>query len=411
MEKKLQTPNESKEKLKTDKIEKTNKISEDNILESIFNDKRSYPQPPTNNINYKLLNENKDAVKNIGDFQIIKKCIKTKARVSILNLQHGHVILPLFMPVGTYGTLKAMRNSKDQIILGNTFHLRDLNKDLKRFSGTGSCLLTDSGGFQMITLENKVTEEAVEFKECKLSPEKSIEIQNTLNSDICMQLDDVVCPMSERVEEACKRSIRWLDRCIKSHKNKNQLLFPIVQGGVDQTLRDYSIKEINERIKSSNLKGVAVGGLSGGEDKTLFARTVYESCNLLPENIPRYTMGVGYPTDVLISVALGSDMSDCVYPTRTARFGRMLADPLFVCDCETCKLPIDYVKIFKGTTNYSIYLTEHNLYYMRKLIDRIKEAILEDRFEQFLIDFYTNFYNNKIPDWVRNSLNLVNIKI
>lgn len=186
-------------------------------------------------------------------------------------------------------------------------------------------LLTDSGGFQMVSLLElaEIDEHGVNFKspydgsQCMLTPEHSIEIQNTIGADIMMQLDDVVetTTIGPRVEEAMHRTIRWLDRCIEAHKRDNdQSIFPIVQGGLDLDMR----KTCAEGLTKRKVRGYAVGGLSGGESKVEFCKTVNHCTDILPEDKPRYLMGVGFATDLVVCVALGIDMFDCVFPTRTA---------------------------------------------------------------------------------------------
>lgn len=186
-------------------------------------------------------------------------------------------------------------------------------------------LLTDSGGFQMVSLLQlaEINEQGVNFKspfdnsQCLLTPEHSIEIQNTIGADIMMQLDDVVktTTTGPRVEEAMHRTIRWLDRCIEAHSRDNdQSIFPIVQGGLNADLRNECAKALLKR----NVRGFAVGGLSGGESKDEFCRTVSLCTDLLPKTKPRYLMGVGFASDLVVCVALGIDMFDCVFPTRTA---------------------------------------------------------------------------------------------
>lgn len=189
-------------------------------------------------------------------------------------------------------------------------------------------LLTDSGGFQMVSLLQlaEINEQGVNFRspfdnsECLLTPEHSIDIQNIIGADIIMQLDDVVktTTTGPRVEEAMERTIRWLDRCIEAHsRNDEQSIFPIVQGGLDATLREQCAAALTQR----ETRGFAVGGLSGGESKDEFWRTVNVCTDLLPQQKPRYLMGVGFAADLVVCVALGIDMFDCVFPTRTARFG------------------------------------------------------------------------------------------
>ncbi|XP_067877459.1 queuine tRNA-ribosyltransferase catalytic subunit 1 isoform X2 [Heterodontus francisci] len=271
-------------------------------------------------------------------------CPVTRARLCRLQLPHQVVDTPVFMPVGTQGTLKGITVSQlealgCQICLGNTYHLgmRPGPELIRKASGLHCfmnwkrALLTDSGGFQMVSLVElaEVTEEGVRFrspydgKEILLSPEKSIEIQNVLGSDIMMQLDDVVSSTmcGPRVEEAMHRSVRWLDRCIAANKNPGQQnLFAIIQGGLNAELRKKCLTEMIKR----DVSGFAIGGLSGGEEKEHFWRMVTLSTEYLPQEKPRYLMGVGYATDLVVCVALGCDMFDCVFPTRTARFGSAL---------------------------------------------------------------------------------------
>ncbi|KAF7683054.1 Queuine tRNA-ribosyltransferase catalytic subunit 1 [Astathelohania contejeani] len=378
--------------------------------------------------------------------EIIKKCSKTKARISKLKLKHKTITLPTFMPVATYGAMKGILPHflNNEIILGNTYHLRNLNRDLPEFMGFNGAMLTDSGGFQITSIATDVTEEGVIFDGKLFTPEDSIAIQNTLGCDIIMQLDDVCNPMEneERASGCMERSIRWLDRCMKAHKNKDQFLFPIVQGGLCTNLREKSINEIirrsKEKIENKNfywdengtnrIKGVAIGGLSGGEDKKDFLSIVNFCTDRLPSNFPRYVMGVGYPEDVLMIIALGSDMSDCVYPTRTARFGRALTDRgnlnllkseysadtsklVKECLCYTCRNHTRaYIHSLKGTTNFCMLLTVHNLFYMKDLVDRARSAINEDRFDKFLIEYYRGRFK-VIPDWVKLGLNYLGIEI
>jgi len=308
-------------------------------------------------------------------------------------------------------------------------------------------MLTDSGGFQIGSLPDVVVEEeGVKFFDKMFTPEESMDIQMVLGADIIMQLDEVVNPNDklESIEIATKRSIRWLDRCIKQvYYNENtakriktneeilsiklsskstQILFPIVTGGLSEELRQFSINEILKR----NPVGLAIGGLSGGEEKSEFARTVSYCCKNLPENIPRYIMGVGYPEDIVVCVALGTDMSDCVYPTRTARFGRFFSDNGdFIisnrvkhdftknneCDCFTCKnYSFAYLNLLKGTSNFCMLATEHNLHYMRNLTKRIREAIKNNSYPEFIKEFMTKRYK-KIPEWIVDVMKQFNIQL
>lgn len=199
---------------------------------------------------------------------------------------------------------------------------------LHKFMGWSRSLLTDSGGFQMVSLLQlaEINEQGVKFSspfdqsECLLTPEHSIGIQNAIGADIMMQLDDVVATTTTgpRVEEAMHRTIRWLDRCLEAHaRDDDQSVFPIVQGGLDADLR----RQCADALVQRHTRGFAVGGLSGGESKDEFWRTVNVCTDLLPEDKPRYLMGVGFAADLVVCVALGIDMFDCVFPTRTARFG------------------------------------------------------------------------------------------
>uniref|UniRef100_A0A670KDM8 Queuine tRNA-ribosyltransferase catalytic subunit 1 n=1 Tax=Podarcis muralis TaxID=64176 RepID=A0A670KDM8_PODMU len=311
--------------------------------------------------------------------RVVAECGRSKARACELRLPHGSVNCPVFMPVGTQGTMKGLTSTQldalgCRLCLGNTYHLGmrpgpeliQKANGLHGFMNWSRNLLTDSGGFQMVSLVelSKVTEEGVCFcspydgKEILLTPEKSIEIQNALGSDIMMQLDDVVSSTvsGPRVEEAMFRSIRWLDRCIAAHtKPGQQNLFAIIQGGLDPSLRSKCLEEMTKR----DVPGFAIGGLSGGEAKDHFWRMVDLSTNHLPRNKPRYLMGVGYATDLVVCVALGCDMFDCVFPTRTARFGSALVPwgslqlknkqyakdfrPIDEnCDCPTCQRLVSF---------------------------------------------------------------------
>lgn len=209
---------------------------------------------------------------------------------------------------------------------------------------------------------------------------------------------------------------------IKCHNG--QVIFPIIQGGLDDDLRIASIKAILQRKPV----GLAIGGLSGGEDKNEFCRTVFCCCQNLPEGMPRYLMGVGYPEDVVVCCALGTDMSDCVYPTRTARFGRAFDDEGDIlinnsliydesalnpsCKCETCvKYTRAYLATIKGTPMFCMLMSLHNLHYMRSLTQRIRESIERDAFPAFIRDFMIKRYKSEIPEWIVTSLKLVKVDL
>ncbi|KAG8057079.1 hypothetical protein GUJ93_ZPchr0002g25949 [Zizania palustris] len=355
------------------------------------------------------------------------------------------------MPVGTQGTIKGLTTDQleeigCQIILGNTYHLElrpgsqlidDLG-GLHKFMNWKRALLTDSGGFQMVSLLHlaDITEEGVTFqspvdgKPMLLTPEESIHIQNKIGADIIMALDDVVktTTTGPRMEEAMYRTLRWIDRCIAAHKKPDaQNLFGIVQGGVDPVLRDICVRGLVER----NLPGYAIGGLAGGEDKDSFWRVVAQCTAGLPEDKPRYVMGVGYPLDIVVCSALGADMYDCVYPTRTARFGTALVpegilklkqnamatderpiDP--TCPCMVCK---NYTRAYlhclvtKDAMGSQL-LSYHNLSFMMRLSRDLHMSIIEGRFPEFVRGFLRmQFPKGDIPKWVRNAMVVAGIDI
>ncbi|KAL2641425.1 hypothetical protein R1flu_009012 [Riccia fluitans] len=373
------------------------------------------------------------------------------ARASRLTLPHHVVQTPMFMPVGTQGVIKGIANDQleelgCQIILANTYHLAlrpgaDLLEQmggLHKFMNWPRALLTDSGGFQMVSLLHlaDITEEGVTFQSpvdgtpMLLTPEESIQIQNKIGADIIMALDDVVktTTTGPRVEEAMHRTLRWIDRCISAHSRPTeQNLFGIVQGGLDPKLRDQCVKGLVER----NLPGYAIGGLSGGEDKDSFWRIVAQCAAGLPEDKPRYVMGVGFPLDIVVCSALGADMYDCVYPTRTGRFGSALVPegvlkltnanmendnrPLDEsCSCMVCK---QYTRSYLHTivtkeAMGSQLVSYHNIAYMMKLSKDMHTSILEGRFPQFVQEFLQKqFPNRDVPKWVRNAMEVAEIDI
>jgi len=348
------------------------------------------------------------------------------ARRGRLHLQHGVVETPIFMPVGTYGTVKAMTPLElsevgSQIILGNTFHLwlrpgeqtiQQLG-GLHRFMNWGGPILTDSGGFQVWSLSElrKLTEDGVHFAspvngdKVFLSPEKSIEIQHALGSDVVMQFDECT-PYPATVDEARKSmelSARWAARCKTQHADNPNALFGIVQGGMHAALRQESL----QRLSEIGFHGYAVGGLSVGEPEDERLKVLDAVGPNLPAAHPHYLMGVGTPRDIVQAVGRGIDMFDCVMPTRNARNGHLFTsegvikirnarhknDPSPLdpqCSCSTC-------------TNYSrAYLhhldrcneilgsrlnTLHNLHYYLQLMQRIREAIEQGVFEAFSAAF------------------------
>lgn len=385
-------------------------------------------------------------------FEIIASCNTSHARTSLLKLPHYTVETPIFMPVGTKGSVKSLlpeqlEDINCQIILGNTYHLGlrpgiellEKAKGLHNFMGWNRGLLTDSGGFQMVSLLHmaEIDEQGVNFQspydgtKSLLTPEKSIQIQNAIGADIIMQLDDVVQTTSkdeERLKEATYRTTRWLDRCLNAHANpEKQSIFPIVQGGLYEDLRKLSANLHLEK----KVNGFAIGGLSGGEAKTNFWQMVHLSTKILPNEKPKYVMGVGFAVDLVICCALGADMFDCVFPTRTARFGcalissgqislkqkkyKMDFEPIDKnCVCSTCKTYSraylhQIVNLEAVSCNL---LSVHNLTYQMQLMKGIRDSIKEGKFPEFVQNFMLNMYPNKnYPAWVIDSLQSVNIKL
>lgn len=363
------------------------------------------------------------------NFEIKKIDKKTGARLGVMHLPHGDVETPVFMPVGTQATVKSMtpeelkEEVKSHIILSNTYHLylrpgHELIREaggLHKFMNWDRNILTDSGGFQVFSLGDlrKITEEGVEFRSHLngskhfISPEKSMEIQNALGSDIMMAFDECA-PYGasyDYVQKSMRRTTRWAKRCKEYHKNtQNQALFGIVQGGFFKDLRKESAKD----LAKLDFPGYAVGGISVGEPKEEFLDILRYTTPLLPENKPRYLMGVGSP-DYLIEAAIsGIDMCDCVMPTRMARNGTALTHFGQVnllnachakdfttldkeCDCYTCK---NYTKayirhLFKAKEILGARLLSiHNLRFLVNLMENVREAIKQD----FLLEFREEFY-------------------
>jgi len=338
------------------------------------------------------------------------------------------------------------------VILGNTYHLglRPGPEVLQTFGGLHKFMnwnrgmLTDSGGFQMVSLLDlaDITEEGVTFQSpttgerMLLTPEKSMEIQNSIGADILMALDDVVSSVHvgpERFEEATHRTLRWIDRCIAAHaRPTEQNLFAIVQGGLDVRLRDICLKGLIQR--DASLPGYAIGGLAGGEDKSSFWRVVSQCTAALPANKPRYVMGVGYPLDIVVCSALGADMYDCVYPTRTARFGTALVpegtlrlrqacfaadarpiDPS--CTCCVCKT-YSRAYFYSASTREpraAHLVSYHNLHYMMRFTRDMRAVITDGSFPEWVRDFVmaqkAQFPQGAVPLWVKEALSAAGIEL
>ncbi|GAB9464511.1 Queuine trna-ribosyltransferase [Globisporangium polare] len=375
-----------------------------------------------------------------------------RARASVLTLPHGAVRTPVFMPVGTQGTIKGLTTEQMagepiscEILLANTYHLalRPGTELLAELGGIHEFMqwpknvLTDSGGFQMVSLSKlcEVTEEGVTFEsfvdgsKMLLTPEMSIQHQNRIGSDIIMALDDVVSSVTDddaRFKEATQRTIRWIDRCMTAHAHpERQNLFGIIQGGLDVSeggLRDQCLDAFITR----DLPGYAIGGLAGGESKEAFWKVVAKCAKRLPEHKPRYLMGVGYPLDLVVCSALGVDMFDCVYPTRTARFGTAIVPsgllklkaaqfesddrPLdATCECFVCKkYTRAYLRLMLKKEESGIgaqLLTFHNVTYMLTLMRRMRQAIIDGEFEPFVQQFMLQqFPDREYPQWAVDAL-------
>ncbi|VDN17339.1 unnamed protein product [Gongylonema pulchrum] len=378
-------------------------------------------------------------------------------------MPHGSVDTPVFMPVGTQGTMKGLLPEQlaelgCRLLLCNTYHLghRPGHQVVRRAGGLHSfinwpfAILTDSGGFQMVSLNElmDVDEEGVTFKsphtgeETLLTPEASIRIQasfphcitgllqENLGADIAMQLDHVVHVLTEGpvVEDAMERSIRWLMRCRAAHTRADQTLFPIVQGGLDTSLRKKCAVAMAQLTES----GIAIGGLSGGEDKNAFWRIVACCCDNLPGHLPRYVMGVGWPIDLVICSLLGADMFDCVYPTRTARFGTAIVRhggmlhlsrkefeedfrPIDeCCGCHSCKTYTRaYIhSILNQETVACHIISVHNLQHHMDLMRRVRTAIQAKQVQHFLSEFLLEqFPDGTVPQWVCDALTHMGYKI
>lgn len=275
-------------------------------------------------------------------FKILKQSKKSKARLTKLQTPHGTIVGPFFMPIATRAAVKNLdpqeiKNLGAQIILSNTYHLM-LTPGVKLIKKSGGLhnfmqwpgpILTDSGGFQVFSLSRyrKITEQGVHFADPKngkkylLTPEKSMQIQSDLGVDIAMAFDEVIgYPASkEKVKQAMERTTRWAKRCKDSHQSKKQLLFGIVQGGIHKDLRFQSTKDL-VRLK---FDGYAIGGVAVGEPRDKMKNILDWAVQGLPENKPRYLMGLGKPEEIIQAVKQGIDMFDCVIPTREARHGRL----------------------------------------------------------------------------------------
>ncbi len=348
------------------------------------------------------------------------------ARRGVLELPHGMVDTPAFMPVGTYGAVKGVSPDEletlgAQIALGNTFHLwlrpglevLETHGGLHGFMGWSRPLLTDSGGFQVFSLGalRRITEEGVKFRSpvngdaLFLTPEESMRIQRVLNSDIVMAFDECTpWPADERqVSESMELSLRWAERSLKAHEGNPNALFGIVQGGMHESLREISVREMTRL----DFPGYAIGGLSVGEPVEERNRILCHTPQLLPEHKPRYLMGMGTPEDIVLAVSQGVDMMDCVMPTRNARNGwlftrhgnikirnaqyRKDTRPLDEsCTCYTCqRFSRSYLHHLQQSKEMlgARLNTLHNLHYYQDLMRELRQAIEQGCLKDYQAEF------------------------
>lgn len=347
------------------------------------------------------------------------------ARRGRLKLAHGVIQTPAFMPVGTYGAVKGMRpqqveDSGADVILGNTFHLWlrpgldviQAHGGLHRFVGWNKPILTDSGGFQVFSLGDirKISEEGVSFRspidgaKCFLTPEESMRIQRVLNSDIVMAFDECTPHPATHSEAqiSMRLSMRWAQRSQEAHQGNPNALFGIIQGGMYEDLRGESI----EKLVALNFDGYAIGGLSVGEPKADLQRIMSFTTPRMPEDKPRYLMGVGTPTDLVNAVSAGVDMFDCVLPTRNARNGWLYTSTGIVklrnaqyrfdempldenCSCYTCKhFSKSYLHHLQRIDEMlGAHLnTVHNLHFYQSLMKGMRSAIELDQLDAYVSD-------------------------
>jgi queuine tRNA-ribosyltransferase len=353
-----------------------------------------------------------------------------KARAGEINTLHGKIKTPVFMPVGTQATVKIMtpedmENMDIKVILGNTYHLYlrpglDIIQKaggLHKFMAWKGAILTDSGGFQVFSLKEmrKISKDGVKFRahfdgsEHMFTPEKVVEIQNILGSDIMMCFDE--CPpypaTKEYVSNSLDLTLDWAGRAKAAHKKEGQFLFGIIQGGVHRDLRE---KAMDELVKM-NFPGYAIGGVSVGEGKELIYQAVDWCAPFMPEDKPRYLMGVGTPEDIWYCVEQGVDMFDCVFPTRIARNGTAYSmdglikvrnaeykedfrplDPS--CSCYACRtFSRAYIRhLFNVHEILGMRLTTlHNIHFMINLMDKIRTSILNDAYEKEKEKFFSTY--------------------
>ena len=368
-------------------------------------------------------------------YELIHKDKNSGARRGVIHTPHGDIQTPIFMPVGTLATVKSItpdelkNDIKAQIILANTYHLylrpgQEIVKEaggLHKFMNWDKPILTDSGGFQVFSLSSlrKITEEGVKFsshldgKKLLFTPESVMKTEEDLGADIIMAFDEC-CPYPstyDYTKKSMERTTRWAERCKKAHTKEEQGLFGIIQGGFYKDLR----KKSAEDLISLDFPGYAIGGISVGEPKEEFLDILNYTAPLMPEDKPRYLMGVGTP-DYLIEAAIsGIDMCDCVLPTRLARHGTALTSKGKVvirnatyerdwgklddeCDCYTCKnYSRAYIRhLVKTNEILGIrLLSMHNLYFLTNLMERVRIEIENDNLLNFRDEFYKKYGYSK----------------
>ncbi len=384
------------------------------------------------------------SVLNNFEYRLLKKSEKSEARAGLLQTPHGLIETPIFMPVGTQATVKTLSRDEllemdAQIILSNTYHLylrpgSDLIAEmggLHKFMNWPRPILTDSGGFQVFSLGplRKIDEEGVTFRSHidgsthRFTPESVMKTQAELGADIIMAFDECAPYPSDHTytRAAMERTHRWAARCYAAHRESGlwdrQALFGIVQGGFYRDLREESLRFLTEG--ELDFPGYSLGGLSVGEPKDIFYETLSYSAPHLPAHKPRYLMGVGSPEDLLEGVLHGIDMFDCVLPTRIARNGACIVSGGRVnlrnaslarddrpiqegCGCYTCRTHSRaYLRhLFRTEEILGLRLASiHNVHFLLELMREARRSILEDRFEQFRLDFLANF--RTIPHEIR----------
>ncbi len=363
-------------------------------------------------------------------FELLKTCARSGARLGILHTPRGNIETPVYMPVGTQASVKAMSSLEmetlgAQILLANAYHLHlrpgerliERAGGLHAFMGWQRPLLTDSGGFQVFSLAGmrSVSEEGVRFRShldgnaLFMSPETSMEIQQALGADIAMVLD-ICSPYPcdpETAREAAHRTHRWAERCLRAHKRPDQALFAIVQGSVYPELRAQSARALADM----DFPGYGIGGLSVGEPKEAMYRVLDTLGPIMPVNKPRYLMGVGSPDCLIEAVFRGVDMFDCVLATRVARNGTALtrtgrlvirnasyADdfrPIEVgCDCYACQRHTRaYIRhlIKAGEITGARLVSMHNLHFLLRLMEEMRQALREERLPEYRASFYEHY--------------------